>query len=128
MRNLLGRLHTRDEAELSRIMAFWRVTRSGGTRHMAVGTLYRTMIDIRSIRAAWGWLTPGQQEMVRLLAVVDDARAQPTLAQLAGWLDAPLAATREVAIQLYRIGILAREGDDQPLPVGTEPRVFLPRE
>lgn len=128
MRNLLGRLHTRDEAELSRIMTFWRVARSGGTRHMAVGTLYRTMIDIRTIRAAWGWLTPEQQEMVRLLAVVDDARAQPTLAQLAGWLDAPLAATREVAVQLYRIGILAREGDDQPLPVGTEPRVFLPRE
>ena len=63
MRNLLGRLHTRDDAELGRIMTFWRVSRTGGTRHMAVGTLYRTMIDIRTIRAAWGWLTPEQQEV-----------------------------------------------------------------
>lgn len=128
MRNLLGRLHARDETELGRIAAFWRVPLSGGNRHLSVGALYRAMTDIRTVRATWELLSPGQQEMVRLLAVVEDARAAPTLPELAGWLELPVAEARELAVQLYRSGILAREGDDQPLPVGAEPKLFLPRE
>ena len=128
MRNLLGRLHARDETELGRIASFWRVPLSGGNRHLSVGALYRAMTDIRTVRATWDRLSPGQQEMVRVLAVVDDARAAPTLPELAGWLELPVAEARELAVQLYRSGMLAREGDDQPLPVGAEPRLFLPRE
>ncbi|MGH2599041.1 MAG: hypothetical protein ACRDJ9_06600, partial [Dehalococcoidia bacterium] len=128
MRNLLGRLHARDDAELTRIAAFWRAPLAGGSRHLAVGALYRAMTDSRTVRSVWDRLTPSQQEMVRLLAVAEDARAAPTLATLAGWLDLPAAKAREVAIQLYRVGMLAREGDDEPLPVGAEPKLFLPRE
>jgi hypothetical protein len=40
----------------------------------------------------------------------------------------PEAEAREVAIRLYRSGMLAREGDTQELPVGAVPRLFLPRE
>ncbi|MBA2519413.1 MAG: hypothetical protein H0V24_07090, partial [Chloroflexia bacterium] len=128
MRNLLGRLHARDDAELTRIAAFWRAPLASGNRHLAVGALYRLMTDIRTVRATWERLNPAQQEMVRLLALAEDGRAAPTLVTLAGWLELPEAAAREVAVQLYRAGLLAREGDDQPLPVGTEPKLFLPRE
>lgn len=128
MRNLLGRLHARDETELGRIASFWRVPLSGGNRHLSVGALYRAMTDIRTVRATWELLTSGQQEMVRWLALVEDANAAPTLPELAGWLEMPVAEARELAVQLYRSGLLAREGDDQPLPIGAEPRLFLPRE
>ena len=35
---------------------------------------------------------------------------------------------RETALRLYRAGILAREGDDEPLPIGVVPRLIMPRE
>jgi hypothetical protein len=128
MRNLLGRLHARGDPELRRIASFWRVPLSGGNRHASVGALYRAMTDLRTVRDVWDQLSPAQQEVVRLLAVVDDARSAPTLPELAGWIAAPQPEARELAIQLYHVGLLAREGDDQPLPIGAEPRLFLPRE
>ena len=128
MRNLLGRLHARGDADIRRIATFWQVPVGGGNRHAAVGTLYRAMTDIRTVRDVWERLGPEQQEVVRLLALADDASSAPTLAELAGWLGVPALEARERAVQLYHLGLLAREGDDQPLPIGAEPKLFLPRE
>ena len=127
MRNLLGRLHARSSPELARIAAFWQVPVASGDRHAQVGALYRVLIDPRAARSAWDRLAPDERAIVRLLAI-GESDAAPTLRELAARLDRTESAVRETAIRLYRIGILTREGDDDPLPVGAEPRLFLPRE
>lgn len=127
MRNLLGRLHARSAAELARIAAFWQIPGASGDRHTQVGALYRVLIDPRAARSAWDRLAPDERELVRLLAI-GETRTAPTLRELAARLDLTETEVRETALRLYRIGILAREGDDDPLPVGEAPRLFLPRE
>lgn len=64
--------------------------------------------------------------MVRLLAVSDETAL--TLPELATHLGIEEAEARQIAARLYHKGIIAREGDDEPLPVGVLPRLFLPRE
>ena len=128
MRNLLGRLHARPAGDLARIALFWRVPLGDAARPSQVGTLYRAMVDPRAVRSVWDRLDPEAREMVRLLAVTDEQGVALGLAALAAALGWELPETREVAVRLYRDGILAREGDDEPLPVGTAPRLLLPRE
>ena len=125
MRNLLGRLHARPSEELTRVAAFWQVP-LGTDRHGHVGALYRALTDPRAARAAWDRLDLDERALVRLLALAEDEA--PTLVELADRLGTPPDATREVAIRLYRAGILARQGDDDPLPIGEAPRLILPRE
>ena len=126
MRNLLGRLNARSPDDLIQISRFWLVPLPGSDRGRHVGTLYRAMTDVRHARAVWERLDPNAQIVVHDLAL---APPEPrTVAEIAALTGLPEAVAREVAIRLYRSGMLAREGDTQELPVGAVPRLFLPRE
>lgn len=128
MRNLLGRLHARPGGELTRIAAFWQAPALPDDKHARVAALYRTMTDPRAARSAWDRLAGRDRELVRLLAIGDAGDGAATLAELADRLGVSEADARQTATSLYRVGILAREGDDDPLPVGATARLFLPRE
>jgi len=126
MRNLLGRLNARSPDDLNQISRFWLVPLPGSDRGRHVGALYRAMTDVRHARAVWERLDPNAQIVVHDLALApSEAR---TVAEIATLTELPDAVAREVAISLYRSGMLAREGDSQELPVGAIPRLFLPRE
>src|SRR5690348_9367193 len=127
MRNLLGRLHARPAADLGRIAAFWRVPVADAPGPAQVGALYRAMIDPRAARAVWDRLDLDERAMTRLLALADGPDALLALPDLANRLGLPETTARDVAIRLYRVGMVARDGDDEPLPVGVAPRLFMPR-
>ncbi len=126
MRNLLGRLNARPSDDLVRIANFWRVALPGTDRGRHVGVIYRVMTDIRACREAWERFNPTEREIIRLLAA---SEAGPmTIAEMAGQLESPEEGVRESAVQLFRHGLLSVQGDNQELPVGERPRLFLPRE
>ncbi|MBA3416548.1 MAG: helicase-associated domain-containing protein [Chloroflexia bacterium] len=128
MRNLLGRLHARTPADLDRIAGFWRVPLGSGDRHGRVGALYRVMIDPIAGRDVWAKLAPDEATMLRRLATGETREDALTLAEVAAEIGVPEEAARETALRLYRVGLLAREGDADALPVGEAPRLFPPRE
>ena len=128
MRNLLGRLHARRLPELLRIADAWAVPLHGESKSDVVGTLYRAITDPRTMRDIWDRLDPAQRAMAMAMADAPDAAASPTLDELAARLQIDETEARETALQLFRIGLLAREGDDEPLPIGTVPRLLMPRE
>jgi hypothetical protein len=128
MRNLLGRLHARRLPELLRIADAWGVPLHSESKGEVVAALYRALTDPRTVRDIWDRLTPEEREIALALADFAEALAAPTLSELARRLDAPEDGVRETALGLYRTGILAREGDDEPLPVGVAPRLLMPRE
>jgi hypothetical protein len=133
MRNLLGRLNARSADDLARIAAFWGVQVAGaggpGGRHRQVGQLYRALTDPRAVRDVWERLAPAERALVRLLALGEAGdETELTVAEIATALGMPEAEAHGVAAALYRAGIVVREGDDAELPVGTAPRLFLPRE
>jgi DNA-binding IclR family transcriptional regulator len=126
MRNLLGRLNARSSDDLVRIANFWRVSLPGTDRGRHVGVIYRVMSDIRACRDAWERFDPTAREIVRLLAA---SEAGPlTIAEIATRLELPEESVRESAVQLFRWGLLSVQGDNQELPIGERPRLFLPRE
>lgn len=125
-RNLLGRLNARTPDDLQRIAAFWLVPLPGSDRGRHVGALYRAMTDIRHARSTWERLDRDAQEIVRDLALADSGAL--TIDEIAGITGLSPAETRLAAIRLFQAGMLAREGDNQELPVGALPRLFLPRE
>lgn len=126
MRNLLGRLHARSVEELARIAAAWQVPLPSGDRLTLVSRLYRALSDPRTARDCWAQLPDDEREMVRLLAVSEET-AMP-VRELAHHLGLGEEETREIAVRLYHKAIVAREGDDEPLPIGVLPKLFLPRE
>jgi hypothetical protein len=128
MRNLLGRLHARRLPELLRIAEAWGVPLPGESKGEVVGTLYRAMTDPRTMRDIWERLDPAERAMVLAMADTPDAAEAPTIADIGARLGVAETEARETALRLYRAGILAREGDDDPLPIGMLPRVLLPRE
>jgi hypothetical protein len=128
MRNLLGRLHARPAADLGRIAMFWRVALPAERGPAQVGALYRAMVDPRAARAVWDRLDPDERAMTRLLALADGPDALFALTDLADELGMVGEVARDVAVRLYRHGMIARDGDDEPLPVGVAPRLFMPRE
>jgi hypothetical protein len=129
VRNLAGRLNARSAEELSRIAAFWQIPVSGRDRHSTVGQLYREMRDIRTARDLWDRLAAAEQEIVRVLALSERAAdLSVTVAELAATIDRDVEETRAIATDLYRKGLVAREGDDDELAIGELPRMFLPRE
>ena len=128
MRNLLGRLHTRPLPELLRMADSWAVPAVGESKSDVVAALYRAMTDPRAMRDLWQQFTPQERALAAFLADVADQERPPTVADLATVLDASVEDAREVATRLYRLGVLAREGDGDPLPVGEEPRLLMPRE
>jgi hypothetical protein len=128
MRNLLGRLHARPLPELIRMAESWAVPAMGESKSDVVAALYRAMTDPRAMRDLWQQFTPQERALVEFLADVADRERPPTVADLATVLGAGVEDARAVATRLYRLGVLAREGDDDPLPVGEEPRLLMPRE
>ncbi len=128
MRNLAGRLTARSNAELMRIAEFWQTIVRGRDRHAVVGQLYREMREVRSARDVWARLDANERAIVSLMALDDQDERSWTLRELSDSLGWELEETRERAIDLYRKGLVYREGDDDELPVGELPRVFLPRE
>lgn len=127
MHNLMGRLHARGDDDLARIAEFWGVD-AGRTRQSLIALLFRVLSDPRAVRDAWQRLQADERAMVRALALAPADDAEPTVPQLAERLGVTEPAARETASRLYRFGILAREHDDDPLPVGEVPRLLLPRE
>jgi hypothetical protein len=128
MRNLLGRLHARRLPELLRIAEAWSVPLYVESKSEVVGALYRAMIDPRTMRDVWDRLDPPERAMVTALTDASDAEMAPTVDELAARLEVAAPEAREMALRLYRAGILARDGDDEPLPIGAVPRLLLPRE
>src|SRR5215217_3953212 len=128
MRNLLGRLHARRLPELLRIAEAWSVPLYVESKSEVVGALYRAMTDPRTMRDVWDRLDPAERATVIALADAPDEALAPTVDELAARLGVPAAEARETALELYRTGILFREGDDEPLPIGAVPRLLLPRE
>jgi hypothetical protein len=126
MRNLLGRLNARTMEELTRIAAAWQVPLSAGDRHGMMSRLYRALADPRTVRDCWERLPGDERAMVRLLAVSEETAL--TLPELATHLGMAEEDVRQIAVRLYHKAIVVREGDDEPLPVGVLPRLFLPRE
>lgn len=126
MRNLLGRLNARSAEELSRISVAWQVPVSGSDKLGQVAQLYRALTDPTSARDLWSRLPPDERALITLLLSADES-ARP-LAELAAQLGQPEADVRQIAARLYFKGIVVRIGDDDPLPVGEAPRLFLPRE
>lgn len=128
MRNLLGRLHSRRLPELLRIADAWGVPLHSESKGEVVAALYRALTDPRTARDIWDRLTPEERAVALALADAAEEAIAPTLAELASRMRVPEDAARETALGLYRAGILAREGDDEPLPVGVAPRLLMPRE
>jgi hypothetical protein len=126
MRNLLGRLHARKTSSLVHIARLWGIPLLGRDTGRQVGTIYRVMTDIRAVRTAWSRLDETSQRVVRALTTPQGTAR--TIAELATDLDLPEETVRESCVGLFRWGILAREGDDQELPVGATPKLFIPRE
>ncbi len=127
MRNLLGRLNGRTPDELARIARFWQVpTETAGPKHRLVGALYRTMTDSRGGRDAWDRLDDDERRLITLLA--ETREASLPIGDLARRLGILETAAHEIAARLYRAGIVARVGDDDPLPIGAVPQLFLPIE
>ena len=128
MRNLLGRLHARQLPELLRIAEMWGVPLRGESKGEAAGALYRAMTDPRTMRDIWDRLDEAERALVLSMADAPESASAPTIAGIAARLGVAEEAARETALRLYRAGILSREGDDDPLPIGMPPRVILPRE
>jgi hypothetical protein len=106
----------------------WAVPAMGENKSDVVAALYRGMTDPRAMRDLWQHFTPQERSLAAFLADVADQERPPTVADLATVLDVDVGEARAVATRLYRLGVLAREGDDDPLPVGEEPRLLMPRE
>jgi hypothetical protein len=126
MRNLLGRLNARSPEELRRIAVAWRVPVTGGDKLGQVAFLYRSLSDPRAARDLWEELPPDERELIALLSDADDS-ALP-LTSIADQLGKSEPEVRETATRLYHKGIVVREGDIEPLPVGEPAKLFLPRE
>src|SRR4051794_20692459 len=126
MRNLLGRLNARSPEDLGRIAAAWNVPVTGGDKLGQVAQLYRVMTDPRAVRDMWERLPEDERAIVGVLMAAEE-EPRP-LAELAQAAQRPEAEVRQTAIRLYGKGILAREGDSDPIPVGSAPRLLMPRE
>jgi hypothetical protein len=126
MRNLIGRLNARTPAELEKIAQVWRIPLSGRDKLARVATLYRAMTTHWVARELWDRLEPAEREVVTALIAAGDKGA--SLKSLGQTLGREIADLRTTATALYRAGILARDGDDDHLPIGEEPRLFVPRE
>lgn len=126
MKNLLGRLHARSDDQRARIAMLWRVSVFGNDSSQYIGRIYQAMTDIRAARDAWLRLSDVQRSIVR--ALLADATSPLTIAELADIVEQDEDATREAAVDLFFWGILGRDGDFQELPLGEQPRVFVPGE
>lgn len=126
MRNLLGRLHARSNDQRERIAALWRVSVFGTDSGQHIGRIYQVMTDIRAIRTGWIRLSEPQRQIIRVLST--DGATPLTIAELTEAIGGDGETTRDAAADLFHWAILAREGDSQELPIGEQPRIFVPGE
>lgn len=126
MKNLLGRLHARSDDQRARIAMLWQVSVFGSDSAHHIARIYQAMTDIRSVRDAWLRLSDLQQRLIRNL--VTQSGTQLTIAELAIALEEDYESTRAAAADLFFWGILATDEDAQELPIGDQPRVFVPGE
>ena len=126
MRNLLGRLHARSDDQRARIASLWRVSVFGPDSHQHIGRIYQVMTDIRAVRSVWLRLNDTQRAILRTL--VPEGAKSLTIAELAAAIEIDEEITHTAAGELFHWAILAREGDMQELPIGEQPRVFVPGE
>lgn len=126
MRNLLGRLHARSNDQRERIASLWQVSVFGSDSGQHIGRIYQVMTDIRAVRSVWLRLDDTQRAILRVLAA--DGAKPLTIAALAEAIGGDEEPTHTAAADLFHWAILAREGDMQELPVGEQPRVFVPGE
>jgi hypothetical protein len=106
----------------------WAVPAMGESKSDVVAGLYRAMTDPRAMRDLWEQFTLQERALAGFMADVADQERPPTVADLTGFMDVSVEDARAVATRLYRLGVLAREGDDDPLLAGEEPRLLMPRE
>ena len=129
MRNLLGRLDARSLEELLLIAQAWQIPATAPDRAGLVGSIYREMRDPRTVRDFWQQVSQPERDLIALLVVAEQSPDTAlTLAEIAKALDVDEEAARQTAIALFRIGVVAREGDRDELPVGVPPHLFVPRE
>lgn len=125
MRNLIGRLNARSPGELGRIANAWHVPLGSADKPGQVGQIYRALTDPRAVRDAWSELTESDRALITTLVT---APASLTIAEIAERVDRDSGELRDAAAELYRSGWIGREGDDNELPIGEQPRLFVPRE
>lgn len=126
MKNLLGRLHARSDDQRARIAMLWRVSVFGDDSSQHIGRIYQAMTDIRAARDTWLRLSDNQRRIVRLL--VPDGTTPMTIAELATSITESEVDTRDAAADLFFWGILGADGDAMELPLGDQPRIFVPGE
>lgn len=126
MKNLLGRLHARSDEQRARIAMHWRVSVFGDDSSQHIGRIYQAMTDIRAARDTWLRLSDTQRRIVQLL--VPDGTSPMTIAELSAAIVETEEITRDAAADLFFWGILGADGDAMELPLGDQPRVFVPGE
>lgn len=125
MRNLIGRLNARSPGELGRIANAWHVPLGSADKPGQVGQIYRALTDPRAVRDAWSELTENDRALITALV---RSPASLAISEISERIDRDPAELRDAAAELYRSGWIGREGDDGPLPVGEQPKLFVPRE
>ena len=125
-RNLLSRLNSRPDEDLTRIASEWRVGTSSRDRAGLVTTLYRTLTDPVAVRE---WLPDRDDVEAKLIGyLVEHQEQMLTIPELAASLDWDEEQTRDAANALHKAGVISRENEKDAVPVGELPRVVMPRE
>lgn len=127
MRNLMGRLNDRTGEELQRISLAWLLPGSARDRAGAIAQLMRAMLDLRAARSFW-MRRPHEERDAIARFVTGDAEQGMTVGELAERLGRDETVTRAIATRLYQAGVLATATRQQPLAIGQQPRLFMPRE
>jgi len=108
MRNLLGRLVTRTNAQLSAIAAFWDVTITHTDPHRDAGLLYPVLTDPWALALVWERFPPVARQILQM-ATETLTLTETALLHLP---DGP-AAVKEGVHALLRAGLLFVETSDQ---------------
>lgn len=127
VRNLMGRLNARTDAELQRISIAWLLPSTARDRAALIAQLMRAMTDLRAARDFWMRRPHDEREMISLFVATDPDEGF-TIDELAEQLNGEPAAIRATATRLFQAGALATNARQQALSVGELPRLFLPRE
>ncbi|MCO5228296.1 MAG: helicase-associated domain-containing protein [Thermomicrobiales bacterium] len=111
MRNLLGRLHARNDDQRARIATLWRASVFGSDSIQHIGRIYQVMTDLRSVRDTWCRLNPTEQQIVTLLSA--EGAEESTAARIADVLGVPMDDTVRAINNLFDWGIISASNDAQ---------------
>ncbi|MCO5224336.1 MAG: hypothetical protein M9953_03260, partial [Thermomicrobiales bacterium] len=115
MRNLLGRLHARNDDQRARIATLWRASVFGSDSIQHIGRIYQVMTDLRSVRDTWCRLNPTEQQIVTLLSA--EGAEESTASRIAEILGVPMDGTVRAINNLFDWGIISASNDAQQ-PIG----------